>query len=177
MRIWRHPVLLLIPIMVPAAVLAPRFVNATPSPQPSAETRFLETDLIPRLLRWKAGPEQGFAFRDLARSRGYEFICLVRDYSMLDQGLRGGPPIDRYATSFGLYIPENHTAFVVTRGREAHAVLVRNADIALGGVTADRRCVPAAQAILTHSGRNAPAGTSILLGDGPLPGAIPGPPA
>lgn len=135
-------------------------------PNPSEESQFLDNVLVPDIVRWEDGSNPILEFSDIAARRGYEYICFVREYGTLDQGLRnGGPQVDAYSSSFGEYVPETHTALVVTRGRTAYASLISGYAMSLSPPDARRNCVPAARARLTRVTRGGPLGSYIRLGE------------
>jgi hypothetical protein len=113
---------------------------------PSEETAFLDREVIPQIIKWKAGTET-FSFSRFAEFRGYEKICLLDQYGSLDMIGREIGPIDRYRSTFGNYVPENFVALVAIRKRVAHAALLNSTKISLG-VLPRKRCGSAGKTML-----------------------------
>ncbi len=131
---------------------------------PSEDSQFLDDVLVPEIVRWKNGSNRVFEFREVAARRGYEYICVSREYGTVAQSLlRENLQIDTYSSSFGDYVPETHLALVVTRGRTAYASLISGYTMSISPPDGRRNCVPAARARLTRVQRGGSFGPYIIL--------------
>ena len=121
----------LLTIMVLAAALGLGACSGTEGP--SDETKFLELEVVRKLLAWaerKPVPGSYFDFGRIAAARRYDTLCLVRQYGVF-HSLPISKQIDKYHSNFASTVPENHAALVAISGRQAHAALIRTGDLSL----------------------------------------------
>ncbi|HYW17668.1 MAG TPA: hypothetical protein VE891_16125 [Allosphingosinicella sp.] len=112
----------------------------------SEETAYLDREVIPQIIKWRAGTES-FSFARFAKLRNYEKICLLGQYGSLDMIGREVEPLDSYYSTFGAYVPENFIAVVAIRNRTAHAALLELGTFDIGIVPA-KRCGNAEKTVL-----------------------------
>ena len=119
---------------------------------PSAETAFLDREVIPKMIKWWQGTAETFSLSSVAAVRDYDKICLIGEYWGLEMVGKGFGPVDSYHSTFGNPVPENFFAVVVIRKRVAHAihVPVTNVDV---GVIPGKLCVSAEKAVLRRTVR------------------------
>ena len=119
---------------------------------PSEETAYLDSEVVPLIVKWGSEATETFPFARFARLRGYDKICLLDQYWSLDSIGQGFGPIDGYHSTFGNAVPENFVALVAVRKRVAHAALVDSRKIALG-VKPAKLCGRAGKTVLRREAR------------------------
>jgi hypothetical protein len=122
----RHSLLVALSLLVAAC-------SPYDSQGPSADTEFLESRVLPRILQWAKGSEPELRLAPLIEGRGYDRICSVRPYNGLDliDG-KAAAPIKTFHSRFGRHFKNGHSALVVTSGNDAHAVWVPDGKLYLG---------------------------------------------
>lgn len=114
--------------------------------RPSAESVFLESEVVPSLTRWAKSSEPELSFKDVSRERDYSAICVVNEYESLDRLKKfTSIPIYSYHSGFGMYVPEYHFALVVVKSHQVHAAVVRQDAMTLR-LRPAAPCVPAGRA-------------------------------
>jgi hypothetical protein len=100
---------------------------------PSADTEFLESRVLPRILQWAKGDEPELRLAPLIEGRGYDRICSVRPYDGLDliDG-KASAPIKTFHSRFGSVFKNGHSALIVTRKNDAHAIWVPDGELHMG---------------------------------------------
>ncbi|HEX8124201.1 MAG TPA: hypothetical protein VF548_01305 [Allosphingosinicella sp.] len=117
---------------------------------PSADTKFLESRVLPRILEWAKGSEPELRLAPLLEGRGYDHICSVRPYDGLDliDG-KAGAPIKTFHSRFGRHFKNGYSALVATHGNDAHAIWVPEAELFLGA-NRDTPCFRTSSATLVR---------------------------
>jgi hypothetical protein len=100
---------------------------------PSPDSLFLEKHVLPRILEWAKGSEPELRLEPLLRGRGYDRVCSVRPYDGLDliDG-KAAAPIKTFHSRYGRFFKNGHSALVVTKNSDAHAVWVPDTKLYFG---------------------------------------------
>jgi hypothetical protein len=134
------------PALLALAALA--VASCSQAIRPSDESRILEETLVPRVLQWANGSNESFSLSEFSRARGYDLVCLVREYQMLNSvEKRAGMAVDTYYSTFGDRVPEGQVALLARKGGSAHAALVYSRTVGFD-FPSDPMCVLAVKAKL-----------------------------
>lgn len=105
---------------------------------PSEESEFLQSAVVPALIRWGAGPSESLDLSRILSRRGYDSVCLVPEYTSLIAVEEEVGDLGIYHGRRGATVPETHTALVAVKGHVAHVAYIYQGDLFLYG--RDRRC-------------------------------------
>jgi hypothetical protein len=131
-----------------AVILSMLAAACSDGAEPSAETQYLETMVVPKIELWAKDNSELFPFAFTTRERSYDKVCLVPGYwGLASLEKLADEPIKRYHSSFGDSVPENFAAVVALKDGNAHAALIRSRRIGLGAAPG-KYCVPATHARL-----------------------------